>query len=235
MTVRGAALLVLPVVAGVLLGYAAGGRLSALARTPVRRLWLLWLAAGGQAAMYRLPLLRHAGAGVDRWLLLAIFCQVAAWLAVNLPGRSAAVRAGGLTVALGAALNAVPVLANGRMPYSPHAAALAGMRPGVATPKNVPGSPSTRFPLLGDVIPVPGLQLVASVGDVAIAAGTVLVIVAAMRAGRSPAPAPPSTTHERTTDDDPHTDLPPVAAGRVRAGGTGHVAVHDRRAGRRGR
>jgi len=52
-------LLVTPVLVGVLIGYAAGGRLANLLSLRLRALWLLWLAGAVQAAQYYLPWLRR--------------------------------------------------------------------------------------------------------------------------------------------------------------------------------
>lgn len=170
-----------PVPAGVAVGYARGGRLSGLAGR-LRALWLLWLAAAVQAAQFYLDGWRSVvedRLGIP--LPAVVFGIVALWLAVNLAGWSRAMRLAAGVVLAGALLNGIAIAANGRMPYSPETAARAGVTASGATPKNEPASGGTRFEVLGDVIAVPPLHKVISVGDVLIGVGAALLIAAAMR------------------------------------------------------
>jgi hypothetical protein len=77
-------------------------------------------------------------------MLALVFALAASWLAVNLLRWPKALRLAGTTIFLGAALNGLVILVNGRMPYSPTAAALAGIKPGPAAPPRP--APAARRP-----------------------------------------------------------------------------------------
>ncbi|MEU4235786.1 DUF5317 family protein [Actinoplanes sp. NPDC026619] len=187
-------LIIAPPVAGVLLGYLSGGRLSGFRTVRVRALWLVWLAAAVQFAQYYVPGVRHLvedRAGLP--MLAPVFAIVFAWLAVNLRNWPGAIRVAGVAIVLGAAMNALVIGLNGRMPYDPAAAVAVGSAPDAEGPKNAPAGDRTRLASLGDVIEVPVLRKVASPGDVLISGGTVALVVLAMRRARrddeKPAPA----------------------------------------------
>jgi hypothetical protein len=187
-------LTVAPPVAGVLLGYLCGGRLSGFRAVRIRALWLLWLAAAVQFAQYRAPGVRHVVEDVAGIPMLAlVFAIVFGWLAINLRHWPAAIRLAGVVIVLGAAMNALVIGLNGRMPYAPAAAAAVGSAPGLEGPKNAPADAGTRLAPLGDIIPVPLINKVASPGDVLISGGTVALVMLAMRRTRrdpaTPAPA----------------------------------------------
>lgn len=57
-------------------------------------------------------------------------------------------------IALGAVLNAVAIMANGRMPYSPAAAIQLGYEPYLTSPRNEPADAGTAFAYLGDIVPL---------------------------------------------------------------------------------
>jgi hypothetical protein len=187
-------LTVAPPVAGVLLGYLCGGRLSGFSAVRIRALWLIWLAAAVQFAQYSAPDVRHLVEDVAGIPMLAlVFAIVFGWLAVNLRQWPAAIRLAGVVIVLGAAMNALVIGLNGRMPYDPAAAAAIGSAPGLEGPKNAPAGAGTRLAPLGDIIPVPLINKIASPGDVLISGGTVALVVLAMRRTRrdhaAPAPA----------------------------------------------
>lgn len=126
------------------------------------------LAAPAAAAAYQVGLLVSAG-------LALAFCV-----------RNLAL-AGVPLIALGLGLNAAVVLANGAMPVSPTAAAVAGVPMATidagADPRHRLETPGTRLAVLGDRVPVP-LPLhpeVGSVGDLLVAAGVGQLVVAGMR------------------------------------------------------
>jgi hypothetical protein len=183
-----------PAVGGVLLGYLCGGRLSGFRTVRVRALWLVWLAAAVQFAQYFAPGVRHAVeevAGLP--MLVPVFAIIFAWLAVNLRHWPTAIRLAGVAIVLGAAMNALVIGLNGRMPYDPAAAVAVGSAPDREGPKNAPADADTRLAPLGDVIPIPALRKIASPGDVLIGAGTIALITLVMRRARredqTPAPA----------------------------------------------
>jgi hypothetical protein len=126
-------------------------------------------------------------------MLAPVFAIVLVWLAVNLRHRPVAIRLAGVAIALGAAMNALVIGLNGRMPYDPAASVAVGNAPGLEGPKNAPADAGTRLAPLGDIIAVPLVRKVASPGDVLISGGTVALVVLVMRRARrdddKPAPA----------------------------------------------
>jgi uncharacterized protein DUF5317 len=154
---------------GVCLGWLFGGRLSSLAHAPLRALWLVWLAVFGSVLQW--------------WkveLLLVPFGLVAAWTLLNLRHQPRYVRLGLGGVAFGLVLNGVAIFANDRMPYSVDAARVAGLERAAETARNVPLSEDVKLPWLADIFPVGLLKMVISVGDVAIALATVVLVAALM-------------------------------------------------------
>ena len=185
---------------GVLVGYALGGRLAGLARLRLRGLWLLWVAAAVQAGQYVPPVRRLVEQDAHIPMLGIVFAVVAVWLGRNLRQPSRWLRAAVAAILIGASLNAAAILANGRMPYSPHAAVVAGVPIDSQTPKNEPAHAGTRLAGLGDVIPVPPLRKIVSVGDLVIGLGAASLVALAMlghAAGRATARR---ATDRRTTD-----------------------------------
>jgi hypothetical protein len=167
-----------PLAAGIVAGYAFGGRLHQLAKTRIRAAWLLWLAAALQFVHFRVTSLRvevESRTGVS--LMVPIFGLVFAWVLVNLPDRPRPVRIAAMVVLLGGAMNAAVIAANGRMPYSESAARAAHQ-----TPKHVVMDSTTRLAWLGDVIPVPPVQKVISAGDVVLLLGAAGLIATSMQA-----------------------------------------------------
>jgi len=182
-------LTVAPPLFGAAVGLLAGGRFSGFRAVSIRALWLVWAAAAVQFLQYFVPGL----ADLRLPLLGVVFALVLLWLALNLPQWPSPIRIAGLVIVLGAALNAVVIGLNGRMPYSPPAAASVGLHPATVTPKNTPAGHSTRLAALGDTIPVPALHKVASPGDVLISGGAAALVVLAMRRR-----TPPAGSHTRT-------------------------------------
>jgi hypothetical protein len=175
-------LFAVPVVAGVGIGYAAGGRLANLAATRFRALWLLWAIAVAQFADL-IPAART-------YVLVGTFAVAVCWLVVNALSWPLTLRCGALAVAAGGLLNAAAIAANGRMPYSRWAAAAAGIGAGRQTARNVAAAHAARLLALGDVLPVPPLRAVFSVGDVLICCGIATIVIAGMRARPGSAPRP---------------------------------------------
>ena len=188
-------LFAIPVVAGLAAGYAAGGNLRSLVATRFRALWLLWAVAAAQFADL-IPAART-------WVLAATFAVALGWLVVNALSWPTGLRYGALATAAGGLLNGVAIAANGRMPYSAWAAAKAGLGLGHQTARNAVATHSTHLLPIGDVIPVPPLHAVFSIGDVLICLGIATMIIAAMRNHPDPgtataAPSPPHLTKELT-------------------------------------
>jgi hypothetical protein len=157
-----------------------GGSFEELARTDFR--WVPVLIAALVAQV-----------GFDIWdpawlsdtgglaVILITNALVAVFLGRNwkLPGMGLA--AGGM------ALNVVVITANGAMPVSLRAAEIAGLQ----GPPREPGmkhevlTDDTLLPWLADVIPLPVLERLISVGDVLLALGIAWLVYARMMEGRS--------------------------------------------------
>lgn len=156
-----------------LAGRMRGGSLETLAATRLEWLALLWVAL----ALQIVPAL---------WLDLsdaAALAVVAAsnlilitWLLLNrgLPGVG--------WMAAGLLLNLIVITANGAMPVSHTAAEIAGVdrSPTAAELKHEPMNASTLLPWLGDVIPLPRLGEVLSIGDLVLVAGIVRLVYCRM-------------------------------------------------------
>ena len=166
-------LFAIPVVVGVAAGYAAGGSLRNLVATRFRALWLLWAVAAAQLADV-IPAART-------WVFVATFAVAVGWLVVNALQWPPVLRYGALAVAAGGLLNGGAIAANGRMPYSTWAASKAGLGVGLQTARNVAATHATRLLPIGDIMPVPPLHAVFSIGDMLICLGIAAMIVAAMR------------------------------------------------------
>lgn len=195
MSIRMLVLIVTPPLAGMIVGYLLGGRLSGFRTIRVAAIWLLWLAAFVQAAQYYLPGVRdfvEDQVGVP--MLIVVYAPVLIWLGINLRTWPTAIRIAGSVIALGAVFNGIAIAVNGRMPYSPAMAEAVGLRPGLATPKNEPVDARTRLSFLGDTIPIAPLRKVISPGDVLISGGTCAVVVLAMRRRREQPVAPQTRT-----------------------------------------
>jgi uncharacterized protein DUF5317 len=182
-------------------GWATGGNLVNLGFV---RLAGTTLALAGLGVMVVLratspgPLPTYAG-------LAAGYCLVGACLALNVARHRRAVRVGLAIVAVGWAMNAAVIAANGGMPLSlaAHKAsgAIEAPTPGHGGSfKVVIADRRTVLPAFGDVIPLRVFHNVVSAGDLVMLGGLVVVVAAGMRARRRPrtilaprwAPAPPT-------------------------------------------
>ena len=178
------ALFLIALVAGVAAGAGTGGRIRNVADVRLRAAPLAWIAVAVQASL-GLPFTRHLGAGRPG-LVAVSFGLVGIFLLANLRGRSGALRAGLALLAIGWALNAAVVIANGGMPVSLHALERSDLPSDFDVEdgnlwKHVPADASTRLAPLGDVLTVDGVSNVFSIGDVALMVGTTIGIAAAMR------------------------------------------------------
>lgn len=168
-------------------GLLAGGGLGGLARLRLHALPLL-------LAALTIQLLAALSAGMGAGYYptgLAVSAVLACWFAV----RNRAV-AGVPLIAAGLLLNALVVVANGKMPVSAAAAARAGVpvQELVASndPRHLVTGEAVRLSVLGEVIPVPlpYHREVDSIGDLLLAAGLGLLVLSgtlrtpAARSGR---------------------------------------------------
>ena len=154
-----------------LYGLIRGGSLEGIAATRFRFGWLVLAGFVVQIgfALWNPGWLTEPG---ELTVLIVSNLLVAAFLAANrrLPGMLLA--AGGLV------LNVVVIAANGAMPVSLEAADVAGTDLASAEfgIKHEPFHDGTLLPWLGDVIPVPGLDMLISAGDVVLALGIGLLV-----------------------------------------------------------
>lgn len=165
-------LLVLPVALGIAIGLATGGSIARLMSFSVPAAWLLWIAAGAQVM--------HAVTGL-RWLQGAVFTLVLLWLMVSARRAATAERPAYGAIVTGLSANAVAIGLNGRMPYDPAAARLAGLAEAGETPRNVPANGGTHLAWLGDILPVPPLGAVVSLGDILIGVGIAMLVASMIR------------------------------------------------------
>jgi hypothetical protein len=145
-------LLVTPVLVGVAVGYATGGRPANLLSARLRALWLPFLAAAVQAAQYYLPWLRRLvqdDLGIP--MLAVVFAIVLLWAALNIVGWPRPMQLAAALIVAGAIVNGLTIAANGRMPYAPQAAVRAHVPATVTGPKHKPADNDTRLAFLGDV------------------------------------------------------------------------------------
>ncbi len=162
--------------------YLRGGRLHRLADAPLRWSWLL-LGGVGMQVLVDVAAARgvFADASTAGWLLLVTSqLLVVGWILANahLPGT--------VLIGIGLLLNAVVIAANGAMPVSPEAMAAIGLEPTVTpTGKHTLLTDETRLPWLADILPLPPLRSVISVGDIVLAAG-LLPLAHALMSYRDP-------------------------------------------------
>jgi hypothetical protein len=181
------ALILAPLICGVIAGYACGGRLSWLAKTRIRAPWLLILAAGLQFVHFRFPQVRQGlESAIGISLMVPIFILVGAWILANLLRRPPAVQAALLLIVVGGTMNAVVIAANGRMPYSEAAARAANQSAedkarAASSPKHLAADSTTKLGWFGDVIPVRPIGKVVSPGDVILLLGVGALVAGAMR------------------------------------------------------
>ena len=165
----------------VLAGYLARGRLANLAALRIRWLFLAPLGLG----MELVP-------ASSRILSLTLLFLSFVALSILVLGN---IRVSGFApVLVGLTLNLVVIFANRGMPVTRHALAASGQE-GTLTVLMADGgakhhlaSSSDVLLPLADVIPVPGVNQVLSLGDVVMDAGIMWVIAAGMRPGRKERP-----------------------------------------------
>jgi hypothetical protein len=166
-------------VVGCAAGYARNGRLRRLGDLHLRAPALVGLALA-------LPV--GAGPAPGGWrapAVVASYAAIGAFLVVNLRSRAAGLRIGVALLAAGWALNVAAMAPRGAMPVSNQAMQRIGAA-GVDVShghlsKHVSARP-TAVDGLGDVIPVPALRAVLSVGDLVLLAGVACCVAGAMAA-----------------------------------------------------
>jgi hypothetical protein len=167
------------IVVGLVVGLLAGGRLSGLASLEFRWAPLAILGLAMQIALFSGPVSDRVG-DLGPWVYVGSTMLVLVVVLRN-------IRITGLPiVAVGAASNLVAIVANGGyMPTSPEAAGMAG-REAATTYSNSSIMDGAVLAPLTDIFALPAwlpFHNVFSVGDVLIAVGVAVAIVAAMRRG----------------------------------------------------
>lgn len=174
-------LVVLTVAAAVVIGRLRGGRFDNLSTASLRGGLLAVGAAVAQLlhAISPHPLAAVVLTGISQVALLAfLWCNRYV--------------AGAFLAAVGSTLNTAVILANGAMPVSRDAMLLVSRH----HPEEITGgrhrllADGDALPWLADVIGLPLLRTVVSVGDVVLAAGIALVVMHLMLSPRVDAPAP---------------------------------------------
>lgn len=169
--------LVVPICAvALVVGWLRGGRIAHLAHVTLRSSWLVLL--GFAAQLLLLGLTARADPAGVAGLPLLVVSQVALlaflWRNRLLTGMP--------LVFAGFLLNAVVILANGAMPVAAGALEAVSGRPAALVPgKHRLLGPGDTLPWLADVLPIPLLRTVVSVGDVVLAAGVGVLVVDLMR------------------------------------------------------
>jgi hypothetical protein len=172
--------LAFPVLLALALGLMLGGSLGRLADTQLRAPWLFLLASGLQVVAFPvagLPWRTHETVASILWIASYALLVVAAVLNRGLTGVP--------VVAAGMLLNLAAILANrGTMPVSYEALHDAGLT--AVTQANSTALPDPTLPWLVDRWAAPDwlpLANVYSVGDVVIAIGAFVIVLAAMGVG----------------------------------------------------
>ena len=173
--------LIIALLVALVAGLLRGGSLESLAATRVR--WIALLLAG-LIVQLAFDIWDPPGLTKDGALAVLLLSNLAvlAFVLMNweLPGM--------LLVAVGLLLNTVVIAANQAMPVSASAANTAGIEaPSSDTDdlKHELAGDDTTLGFLGDVIPVPGLGEVLSIGDIALALGVGRVVYVQTTGGRA--------------------------------------------------
>jgi hypothetical protein len=179
--------LIAALAAGLVAGYALGGRLRNIDRLRIRLPWLAIVALGLQLVAFSPARgsLGDAGVGVVHFVSYGLLV----WFVIVNRQRTGIVVAGA-----GLLMNLLAIALNGGyMPASRHALEVAGVQFAGATANNsTVMHGGTRLWFLGDVFAVPDGTILAnvfSVGDVLIIAGVAILIVTAMRTTPTEVPA----------------------------------------------
>ncbi len=171
--------LIVATAAGLLAGYALGGRLHNLEHLSLRMPWLVLLSLAIQLVIFT-SLGDGLGESASLVAHVATYALLLVFVAFNV-GRPGVVLAG-----FGALLNATVIVANGGyMPASTRALEIAGLSTTVPTHNNsMVADGGVHLLRLGDVMAVPGsiplLSNVFSIGDVVIALGVAILLAAGM-------------------------------------------------------
>jgi hypothetical protein len=185
------------VLLAVAVAYVRGGRLRRLADLPLPAILLapVWAAAAVELSAGHLPAERRFAVTLASYFLVG--GVLGAYLVVlRRRGATFWMRAGVSVLALGWLLNLLPIVANRGMPVSGNALARAGLasignvEDGYLY-KHVALGTDTSLGALGDVVPIPlwPVGIVVSPGDLVLAVGFFLFLLAALCQPRTARPA----------------------------------------------
>lgn len=176
---------------GVAFGYRRGGRLSRIA-IPWSFVVLIFLALAAQIVLGYISRIEDTVTLVILLLtyLLAVVCMAVMWRSVRQLHARGLARFAIATFLAGWALNGLVIVSNGGMPVSRSALETAGqsistISEGVPR-KHVESTSRTRLRVLSDVIPIPPLRAVFSVGDLVLLFGIGALVAASMLGTRPP-------------------------------------------------
>ncbi len=163
-------------VLGLVAGLARGGKLSNIATASFEKSWLVFvgLAIQVSAELYAAFVdgsLREGGRGIAILAFSYIFLITFVILNRRLPGA--------WLIAAGLGLNLLVIIPNGGMPVSLRASAVAGFDPSSyldSAVKHREMGPDTVLWFLGDVIPMPFIKKIVSVGDLVLGLGIFVLI-----------------------------------------------------------
>jgi hypothetical protein len=168
--------LALPAIFGLLVGLALGGSPARLASLELRHPWLVLWAIGLQVLAFPftwLPWDTHQTVAIALWLVSFSLLAVAGWLNRAIAGIR--------MIVLGMALNVAAVVANGgMMPALPSALRAAGTEYSVSNNSFAADDPNLAALVDRWALPTWMPGNVFSAGDVVIAIGVVVLVVAAM-------------------------------------------------------
>jgi hypothetical protein len=173
---------------GILLGYACGGRLKGLLHTEIKLLWLPIIAylmdVGGAQLAKLLP-----GFIPYSWMLItAQYILLFTFIVVNLfRFEFCLFGAGSLMNYLVISFNRfrMPVAENLYLDTQGQMAGYVGALSKNEIYRYTLMTPKTIFPFFGDIIFVPLFGGFASIGDILLAAGMIIILVRGMRSGRT--------------------------------------------------
>ncbi|MGY4643828.1 DUF5317 family protein [Cellulomonas sp. URHB0016] len=189
-----ALLLILPAVAALAIVLRRDG-LTSLSRVRVRG--APWAAAGAAVQAVRSAHPDWAAGVLDAaggaLVPLALGGCAVGFAAANARAARGAVRVALSLAATGALANALATALNGGMPFSVPAARSVGLDV-TGAPGHVPLDASTLVVPLADLVPVPGVAIVFSAGDVLLWVGLAAALV--LVAARPTAPGVPAGVHE---------------------------------------
>ena len=171
--------MLVPLVAGGLVGRLLGGRLGSVGELRFRAPVLVFFVLGSQALLGRAP------AQIRGAVVVTSYAAVGAWILLNTRERSRGLRVAFALVGVGWAMNFAAMAPTGAMPVSSQALSAISAPAAMNVQdghlyKHTRRTSRGATSWLGDEIPVPALKAVISVGDIGLALGIFLLMTSAM-------------------------------------------------------